>query len=477
MPELAELLTRLRHEEEPLARADRILEWAIEELGLQGVALIRAEPSSGVGLRVLRATGSLSGLSAEVVNDLLPAGLPAQSCILALPAALPTAFPTKVVSCGSNGGLSIPDALFCTPLNRQDGVPWSALVLDSNDLSQLTHDHDERLQMMSSLLRDALENEELRRQLRTARTRNGVFALGNATDSHPVAPEIDSLVDGLQLPLYLCDSHGKFLYASAAFLRLTGFATVEALSRATGMFGDPVKRRQELETVLSAGKVSAVPITVTAADGRRLQIQESALSLGDRVLGVFFDVSDLMEANKELKDSLQVQEFLNDSIIAGTRMLRRTQGASIRALARLAEYRNPETGYHLQRICEYARLLAVQVYERAPYSFRITREYGDDISLSSMLHDIGKVSIPDSILLKPGQARFGRMGDHEAPYRVRMGGLEQGGQGAGRAVFPHPGRDDCLVPPREIRRHRVSEGHRRGEHSPLRADLVARRRL
>jgi len=110
-----------------------------------------------------------------------------------------------------------------------------------------------------------------------------------------------------------------------------------------------------------------------------------------------------MAKNAELKDALQIQELLNDSIIAGTKTLQRTQGAAIRTLARLAEYRDPETGIHLQRICEYTRLMAMQVYERAPYSFRITKEKAEDISMSSMLHDIGKVSIPDHILLKPGK--------------------------------------------------------------------------
>jgi putative two-component system response regulator len=90
-------------------------------------------------------------------------------------------------------------------------------------------------------------------------------------------------------------------------------------------------------------------------------------------------------------------------MMAGAVQLQRTQGAAIRSLARLAEYRDPETGIHLQRICEYTRLLALQVHLRAPFEFRVTAEYAGDVSLSSMLHDIGKVSIPDSILLKPGK--------------------------------------------------------------------------
>ncbi len=45
----------------------------------------------------------------------------------------------------------------------------------------------------------------------------------------------------------------------------------------------------------------------------------------------------------------------------------------------------------------------MEVHVRAPYSFRITMEYANDISMSSMLHDVGKVVIPDHILLKPGK--------------------------------------------------------------------------
>jgi response regulator RpfG family c-di-GMP phosphodiesterase len=148
--------------------------------------------------------------------------------------------------------------------------------------------------------------------------------------------------------------------------------------------------------------VSSYPLTVSSGARERLEIHDSAVSQGSSFFGVFFDVTALVGANADLKDALRVQEMLNDSILAGTRTLQRERGAAIRTLARLAEYRDSETGFHLQRICEYTRLVAAGVFERSPYTFKITREYGDDISLSSMLHDIGKVKLPDSILLKPG---------------------------------------------------------------------------
>ena len=70
------------------------------------------------------------------------------------------------------------------------------------------------------------------------------------------------------------------------------------------------------------------------------------------------------------------------------------------ALARLAETRDPETGYHLERIQEYSRLLAQTL---DPHAFpEINRQFIETLHATSPLHDIGKVGIPDRILLKPG---------------------------------------------------------------------------
>ncbi len=71
------------------------------------------------------------------------------------------------------------------------------------------------------------------------------------------------------------------------------------------------------------------------------------------------------------------------------------------ALARLAETRDPETGYHLERIQSYSRLLAQALDQRVfP---EISRQFIETLYATSPLHDIGKVGIPDRILLKPGR--------------------------------------------------------------------------
>lgn len=73
------------------------------------------------------------------------------------------------------------------------------------------------------------------------------------------------------------------------------------------------------------------------------------------------------------------------------------------SLAKLAESRDNETGAHLERMREYSRILAQELARHAKYEDTIDADYIRTIYVTSPLHDIGKVGIPDSILLKPGK--------------------------------------------------------------------------
>lgn len=80
-----------------------------------------------------------------------------------------------------------------------------------------------------------------------------------------------------------------------------------------------------------------------------------------------------------------------------------TQRVSIRALAHLAETRDPETGNHILRTQSYVQLLAEQMRDHPDFASALTQRYIDQLSRSAPLHDIGKVGIPDHVLLKPGK--------------------------------------------------------------------------
>lgn len=80
-----------------------------------------------------------------------------------------------------------------------------------------------------------------------------------------------------------------------------------------------------------------------------------------------------------------------------------TQRVSIRALAHLAETRDPETGNHILRTQNYIHTLATHLKNHPRFAAFLTDSTIELLTRSAPLHDIGKVGIPDSILLKPGK--------------------------------------------------------------------------
>lgn len=94
--------------------------------------------------------------------------------------------------------------------------------------------------------------------------------------------------------------------------------------------------------------------------------------------------------------------------VAGHNELRRrerdeAQYATVAALARLSERRDQETGQHLERVSAYCALIAESLAHRGVQRELITPRYVEDLRRSACLHDIGKVGIPDAILLKKGK--------------------------------------------------------------------------
>ena len=171
----------------------------------------------------------------------------------------------------------------------------------------------------------------------------------------------------------------------------------------------PRTRRALMTTVLilQAGVLMAATLTIDTwarssahlpvATADRLFVFVLTVSLAILTLSgaVFFMVSkrytdSLEDANENLEREIERQ------LVSG--LARRD--AMIYGLARLADYRDTDTGEHLDRIGHFATLLARQV---RPSHDQIDDPWIERLVLASSLHDIGKVGIPDSILLKPGK--------------------------------------------------------------------------
>lgn len=87
----------------------------------------------------------------------------------------------------------------------------------------------------------------------------------------------------------------------------------------------------------------------------------------------------------------------------GLDRLNRSQELTIHAMSLLAELRDNDTGSHIMRTQEYCKILALELSKTKKYKKYLTKDYIDDLVRSAPLHDVGKVGVPDNILLKPGK--------------------------------------------------------------------------
>ncbi|MGA2583426.1 MAG: response regulator [Tepidisphaeraceae bacterium] len=107
-------------------------------------------------------------------------------------------------------------------------------------------------------------------------------------------------------------------------------------------------------------------------------------------------------------DAFLVKPLNSDELLVSLKTADRilaleTRELAMFALAKLSESRDPETGAHLERVQSYARLLAQYLSTTEKFFGRIDHEFIRLIYQTTPLHDIGKVGIPDNVLLKPGK--------------------------------------------------------------------------
>jgi HD-GYP domain-containing protein (c-di-GMP phosphodiesterase class II) len=93
---------------------------------------------------------------------------------------------------------------------------------------------------------------------------------------------------------------------------------------------------------------------------------------------------------------------------------------AVAGLAKLAESRDVDTGDHLTRMARYSALIAEELGREGPYKEQVNADLVRDIFRFAPMHDIGKVGIPDSILLKPG--KLGSEEWHEMRRHPIIGG-------------------------------------------------------
>lgn len=157
-----------------------------------------------------------------------------------------------------------------------------------------------------------------------------------------------------------------------------------------------------LTAIRSSVQTSQIPVIILTGDSDR-GLKRRALDLGATdLLNKPVSREDLFA---RIRSSLRLKEFqdqlsgqvvdLDKRVRERTRQLEASQREVVWRLAKAAEYRDDETGNHVVRVALISRLLAEDL--------GMDRDFVDLIFMTSPLHDIGKLAIPDSILLKDGR--------------------------------------------------------------------------
>jgi putative two-component system response regulator len=99
----------------------------------------------------------------------------------------------------------------------------------------------------------------------------------------------------------------------------------------------------------------------------------------------------------ELQKHRQVEELVEERLS----MLEETRSALVSAICRLAEFGSPHHHVHPERVAQYSQIIAAELARRSPYAPFVGHDFLHNIPEAALLHDIGKLGLPDSILLKP----------------------------------------------------------------------------
>ena len=204
-------------------------------------------------------------------------------------------------------------------------------------------------------------------------------------------------------PILIEDLNGHVIDLNRAAEESYGWAREELLGRPIKVIVPPERHGQadELLALCKAGrKVRDIEGLRWSREGRIIPVLLTLSLLKDQdgrptaIATIAKDISALKKAEKKI---------------------RTIQDVTMESMGTLAEYRDPETGGHINRTREYVRLLANRLKTHPRF-----REVLDDATIESLyksapLHDIGKVGVADEILLKPGRltdAEFEQMKKH-----------------------------------------------------------------
>jgi PAS domain S-box-containing protein len=200
------------------------------------------------------------------------------------------------------------------------------------------------------------------------------------------------LFDQIADDVVVIDQNGKILKSNSSFEN--HYADKDAATELS--FFDITLERQKknikktiAEMVTDQKPLSAYQLCLIKNDKTVIdaEINGNLLIRNEVVVGLLLIVRDI-----------STRKILEEKLIESLERKKKTETAAILALAKLSEFKDVMADNHLERIREYCKILVAELSNYTGLQEVINSTYKDDIYVACILHDIGKVAIPDNLL-------------------------------------------------------------------------------
>ena len=221
-----------------------------------------------------------------------------------------------------------------------------------------------------------------------------------------------------QSKIMIIDDEQLVIKVVRRFLQSEGYENFVTLTQSTGAV-ERIEQEQPdvvlldvmmpeisgLEILRERRRIPSLQLTpfIILSGSQDLEVKQEALEhgatdfLGKPVekIELTLRVKNALLLKQQYKDLEVHAHELEQEVQERTRQLERSREQILQCLARAAEYRDNETGRHVVRVGKYARVVGERL--------GLPKEFCGQIELAAQLHDLGKIGIPDSILLNPGK--------------------------------------------------------------------------
>ncbi len=287
---------------------------------------------------------------------------------------------------------------------------------------------------------------------------------------------VETTTGARRISLFLLDAAGEHLVCERAVgvdLDTLGRLRVDRVEGITG----PVLRSGKLLAARTYDTTASAGNDYDRDAFRSAPLVSTSLTTSDGVVGIL-NVTDKQAEGPFTREEIgYIRSVADATAIALAGVLQRTRlrqsvRVLLQTLGHLAEFRDEETTLHLERVTKLARILAGTLQREGPYARTVSDDFIDMLVQAAPMHDIGKVGIPDEILIKPGALT-------PDEYEIMKTHAEIGRRVLSRAVDPN-----CPVPLLEMcieiahchHERFDGEGYPRGltrQNIPLAARIIA----